>query len=152
MPADENEKKIAQLENDVACLMRFKGEMTQKFDGRKPAEETYRILKTLGENMVKITEEAGHNKEEIQELKRENTRQHENLGKEFRDGIKSVGDKIDSFLLTQAKEKADDKLVFDSKYASDKDFQIWKWIVIIGMFLSVAMGVAGLFLQKYFHD
>jgi len=73
---DNTEKKILQLENDVATLLKFKEEISKRFNEREPAPKTWDFINTMKVEMAL------------------NSKDHE----ELKAGIKSIEKKLDDVI------------------------------------------------------
>jgi len=131
---ENNHSKISTEEwvstkRDISCNSSKIEELKNEFKQREPAQETEKRLNQYNVEIVRM-----------------------------RDKLTNIGEKIDEHIKQQHKDFVEIKEAIkdfiesaDKKYASDKDFQFWKQLLVIGIFASIVLGVVGLLLQKFFH-
>lgn len=73
---EDLEKRLLQLENDRDCLMKFKSEMTDVFNKRGPAKQTWEFIGSMKTDMAL------------------NSKDHQ----ELKEGVRDIKDKLDKFI------------------------------------------------------
>jgi hypothetical protein len=73
---EDLEKRLLQLENDRDCLMKFKNEMTDTFNKREPAKQTWEFIGSMKTDMAL------------------NSKDHQ----ELKEGVRDIKEKLDEFI------------------------------------------------------
>lgn len=135
-----DEMKIPLIEREIKCLADFKADMTRKFDNRDPAKTTYEFINKTNLAMQQQTDDLKNITKTLDTHVSDQKINDAKLQKNIDDFHTTIISKIDDFIKAAP-----------DKYADAEQFRFWRNILILGIILSIAVGVVGILLDKYFN-
>jgi hypothetical protein len=133
------------LEKDLGYTEKKLDELVTDFKNRDPAKETYSFISEVKLTMKGQTEDiktltrtldchVADQKENDKQLKVDIEQYHRDIFSKFEETQKTMTNFIESA---------------DGKYADSEQFRFWRNLLILGLIMSIAVGIIGILMDKY---